>query len=555
MKKIVQLTLTRPALMGVFCMGLGLLPVQLQAASATNSWSTAGTSNTWVCPYGVTSVQVECWGGGGSGGGANEKNKICKAGGGAGGSYVIKTNLPVTAGHAYTIIIPPVALGGWGGTNGSGVAYDGTNGAYVSFTGDSNITVTANGGAYGFGAGNGVSAAGGTNNLPGLVAGTNYDLAFFGGSGCDAKTANNGGGGGAGASNLTNGVPATGQSGAGQTLGSDSLHNGGAGGNGASLNGNGGNAPAGIGGGGGGARCNSSSNSSDGGNGAPGQIVLTWTPASVLKANVADNLNLGSSWVGGLAPDATSTATWSNAVQNFSSWNLGGSVSWKGIVVQNPNGTMTIANDGNTLTLGTSGIDLSAATADLNLNCAVALGGDNAWNVTSGRTLTLGGSVSGGNNVSLPGAGTVVLSGNNTYSGNTVISGGQLVLTGGGTLTNSANIVVAGNAVLDVSGLSVPFTLAQALSTQTLSNSATGAVINGTNNCSAGTLALVYDGANPSFIITNGGMTLSAGTAVSVTVSGAALTPGTYKLIAKATSGHAGLVAGGGDAGAVNRWQ
>jgi autotransporter-associated beta strand protein len=141
------------------------------------------------------------------------------------------------------------------------------------------------------------------------------------------------------------------------------------------------------------------------------------------------------------------------------------------------------------------------------------------------------------------GAGTLTLSAVNNYSGPTTISAGTLALSGSGSITNSGSIVVASNAAFDVSGLSSAFTLASALSSQTLSNRAPGAIINGTNDCSAGTLSLVYDGVNPSFTIANGGMTLSALTTINVynnnTNKLAANT--SYKLIAKGT---AGLVAG-----------
>jgi hypothetical protein len=65
--------------------------------------------------------------------------------------------------------------------------------------------------------------------------------------------------------------------------------------------------------------------------------------------------------------------------------------------------------------------------------------------------------------------------------------------------------------------------------------------MNGTNNCSAGILSLVYDGVNPSFTQANGLMTLSAATTFNVDNTGAQLAHGSYKLIA---AGAGGLVAG-----------
>lgn len=148
-----------------------------------------------------------------------------------------------------------------------------------------------------------------------------------------------------------------------------------------------------------------------------------------------------------------------------------------------------------------------------------------------------------GNNLALTVAGgSLTLKGNNTYTGNTTITGGNLALTNTATLSGTTNIVVGSGATFDVSGLTGAFALGTG---QTLSDSAPGAILNGTNDCSAGTLALVYDGVNPALIITNGGLKISAGTVITVNDTGASLLPGgVYKLIARAASGNVGLVAG-----------
>ena len=138
------------------------------------------------------------------------------------------------------------------------------------------------------------------------------------------------------------------------------------------------------------------------------------------------------------------------------------------------------------------------------------------------------------------GGGTLMLSGANTYSGPTTISAGTLTLGGNGSLA-STNLIVAGGATLNVSGKMTTFTLG---SGSTLANSSVGAVLNGANNCGAGTLALLIDGANPAFIQTNGTMTLSAGTVVTVNNTGAILAAGHYPLITAATTGNPGLVTG-----------
>lgn len=130
----------------------------------------------------------------------------------------------------------------------------------------------------------------------------------------------------------------------------------------------------------------------------------------------------------------------------------------------------------------------------------------------------------------------------NTYTGPTTISAGTLALSGNGTLSGSANITVAGGATLNVAGLSSAFILG---ANQTLSNSSANAIINGTYNAGSGTVSLACDGVNPSFIVTNGGMTLSGSTVFKVKNIGPQLSAGgSYKIIARAATGNAGYVAG-----------
>ena len=69
------------------------------------------SSGSWICPSGVTSVTVECWGGGGAGGGIQTNGNV-KASGGAGGAYAQKV-IAVSSGTSYTYT---VGLGGTGGT-------------------------------------------------------------------------------------------------------------------------------------------------------------------------------------------------------------------------------------------------------------------------------------------------------------------------------------------------------------------------------------------------------------------------------------------------------
>ena len=166
-------------------------------------------------------------------------------------------------------------------------------------------------------------------------------------------------------------------------------------------------------------------------------------------------------------------------------------------------------------------------------NYASAIIDNGVFNYNSSASQILSGVISGTGSVIVNGTGTLLLSGTNTYTGNTIINSGTLALTGSGSIA-SANYIVAAGATLDVSGLASNFVLGG----YTLTNGSVGAVINGNNDCTAGTLSLVTDGVNAAFIQTNGTMTISASTVVTVNNIGATLTPGTYPLIAAGNPGH-----------------
>lgn len=77
-------------------------------------------AGSWVCPPGVTSVQVECWGAGG-GGGFGRSATGAAGGGGGGGEYTLST-LTVVPGTTYYYSV------GSGGTGGTSAGTAGTSG-------------------------------------------------------------------------------------------------------------------------------------------------------------------------------------------------------------------------------------------------------------------------------------------------------------------------------------------------------------------------------------------------------------------------------------------
>jgi predicted CxxxxCH...CXXCH cytochrome family protein len=205
------------------------------------------TTTTWTVPAGVTSVEVKCWGAGGGGSGGNIKN--LGNGGGGGGAYATDV-VVVIPGNQYTIT---VGTGGAAGTNGAGSA--GGNSSFSTFV----IAVGGSGGTASAGATPGSGGSGGlnTNCTPLLNA-------FSGGNGGNGNNASTGGGGGGSADETGNGG-----NGGTPTAGTAPT-NGGVGGTGGTSGiGSPGTAPGGGGGG--------SGEKNDGGAGADGQVILTWT--------------------------------------------------------------------------------------------------------------------------------------------------------------------------------------------------------------------------------------------------------------------------------------
>ena len=66
--------------------------------------------------------------------------------------------------------------------------------------------------------------------------------------------------------------------------------------------------------------------------------------ANVFKANDTDNLNLGTSWVGGVVPGASDVAVWDSTVADVNNTTnaLGANTAWGGVKILNPAGNILI---------------------------------------------------------------------------------------------------------------------------------------------------------------------------------------------------------------------
>jgi hypothetical protein len=268
---------------------LGLLIISLMGFA--QSPTTFTTSGTWVCPQGVTSIQVEAIGGG-AGGRTSVSGKGNVGGGGGGGAYAKRVAVAVTAGTLYTITI-----GNGGAANNAGGNSTATFGA---------VTITAAGGSVGAAsvAGTVAGGAGGTvlasvgdvgNVFAGGAGGSG--LGNSGGSGAGA-----GGGGGSGA-----GSASTGNAGGnplststGGLAGPTIATYGGAGGAGGNQGGVGANASStnyGGGGGGGG------ESGKTGGTGQSGAIIITFTcPLETVNAGAGQTVCTSTATLAGNTP-------------------------------------------------------------------------------------------------------------------------------------------------------------------------------------------------------------------------------------------------------------
>ena len=267
--------------------------VQFTTGAATQVTFTS--SGTWTAPAGVTSVTVEVWGGGGRGALVDSSYNEKVGGGGGGGAYSMST-ITVVPGTNYSYTV------GAGATTSAAA-------------GDSYFINTSTVLAQGGNSAADESSTGATGGPASTGVGT---VKYSGGNGANGNTTSNyGGGGGSSAGTGSNGTNATNATGATAPTG------GGNGGNGRSSSSGNGSAGLTPGGGGGGAYRSSGSSLYNGGNGANGQIRLTYTAAAT---STTTSINCGAgnpSVIYGSSMSCVATVA-----RNSGTSNVTGTVSW-----------------------------------------------------------------------------------------------------------------------------------------------------------------------------------------------------------------------------------
>jgi len=262
---------------------------------------TTGGAKSWTCPAGVTSVQIEAWGGGAGGRTSGNSNGFV-GGGGGGGAYARRNSIAVSVGVTYNFT---VTLGTGGAANTPGTSTSTTfNTVYIS----------AGGGSVGAASNTG-TILGGLGGVSTIV--TDGDVVFTGGNGGSGlgngtgPGSGSGGGGGSaagstGIGNAGGNATTTNAPGAGGATVASFGGAGGAGGN----NANGASATVNYGGGGGGAGAKNNT----AGSGMSGAVIITFTcPPIVVNAGPDQNLTACSTTatLAGSAIPANTTGTWS----------------------------------------------------------------------------------------------------------------------------------------------------------------------------------------------------------------------------------------------------
>lgn len=207
----------------------------------------------------------------------------------------------------------------------------------------------------------------------------------------------------------------------------------------------------------------------------------------ISKADNTDAFNLGTSWVGGIAPGTNDIATWNSALSTRT-YTLGADLSWLGLAISFDPGGNIVFNSGNTLTLGAEGIT-TTPNRTITFNNAMALSTNQTWTVGQ-NTLTPAGQVdTAGFSLMLAGSGTKQFK-------SAIVGGGNLILNKGGTKLSNGSVATASDIFIN-NGASLTFDAtpaaggaarADSITMRGLGNDSARAILNGSGVSSANTL-------------------------------------------------------------------
>ncbi len=230
------------------------------------------------------------------------------------------------------------------------------------------------------------------------------------------------------------------------------------------------------------------------------------------------------------------------------------SLTLTGACVMAGSGSRALDADTNTTIIVNQPFDLFGGTASTTRNLNAQGSGNFIFNGSLTNGSAPGSYVCG---FRKSGAGTATLNAVNSYNGSTTILEGRVALGASASIANSSNIVVYAGAIFDVSAVPGGFTLSapQILGNSTDSTNVFGpGILKGSINASSNILNLAISNNLPCLNVTNGTLTLSATTAITITQIGSTLPNGSYLLISKSTGGAvsgsvpASVTVGGGGA-------
>ena len=149
--------------------------------------------------------------------------------------------------------------------------------------------------------------------------------------------------------------------------------------------------------------------------------TYTWT-----GGGVNSNWSTGANWQGGVAPTSASTLVFGSGESQLTNID---DISGLSVAEIELSGGYSISGDAITVT-GSGGVGIDSQTGTNAFNDPITLGASLTFTQDAGQ-LKLGGMVTGSQNLTKDGVGTLVLGGVNSYSGTTTISAGTISISAG----------------------------------------------------------------------------------------------------------------------------
>jgi autotransporter-associated beta strand protein len=214
---------------------------------------------------------------------------------------------------------------------------------------------------------------------------------------------------------------------------------------------------------------------------------LVWSPSSYPSDGNGTWTNGGGNFYD---TTATSPATYSNTSNDnvtFGSGGAGGSVTLSGAVIVGGNLSFQTVISPYTITASAGSLTLDGnvnAANSATINAPLILGASGIWDIASGQTLKLGGSVAetgGSQSITKTDSGTLVLGASNSYSGGTAINGGVVSISADNNLGASAGSVsFAGGTLLTTAGVTSSRTISLGTGGGTINTDGFSSTLNGT---------------------------------------------------------------------------